>query len=63
MVTGKDQHIFRFAVIDKITVLIDRIGRALIPVTLAGLLERRKNKGTAVISVQIPRMTVTDIGI
>ena len=61
VVAGEDEDILRIIPVNKIDILIDGVGRALIPLGALNLLVRGQDVDTAVVPVQIPRLTVADI--
>src|SRR5699024_10649703 len=61
LVAGEDDDILRIISFNKVNVLIDRVGRTLIPVRSGHLLIRGKDMHTAVETVQIPRLSVSDV--
>ena len=63
MVARKNDNIFRVKLIHKFNILKNCVRRALIPFALFGALIRRQNEHAARISVKIPRVSVTNIGI
>ena len=63
MVAGEHQHVLRVPLSDERNVLIDGVGRALVPFAgLAGLV-RRQNVNAAVGKVKIPRRAGADVGV
>ena len=62
MVTGQDHHIVRIKALDKIDVLIDGIGGALVPAALFVMaFVRRQHLCAAVGFIQTPRLAVTNV--
>ena len=62
MVTGQDHHIVGMESLDKVDILVDGIGRTLIPAALFIVaFIRGEHLGTAVGFVQTPGLTVADI--
>ena len=61
LVAGKDDHILRIISLNKGNVLVNRIGRSLIPIRTACFLIRRQDMNTTVQTVQIPGLSVSDI--
>ena len=61
LVTGQNNNIFRVIPFDKRKVLINRIGRSLIPIRFVRLLIGRKHMHAPIKSVQIPRLSVPHI--
>ena len=63
VVAGEHQHVLRIPLRDEGNVLIDGVGRALVPFAgLAGLV-RRQNVNAAVGKVKIPRRAGADVGV
>ena len=63
VVTGENNEIFRVVVVDKAHVLIDCVCSSLVPGRTACRLIRRKDIRAGVITVEVPRMSVSDISI
>ena len=61
LIAGKDDHILRVVAFDERYVLINCIGRALVPVGTSRLLVRRQDMDAAVEAIQIPGLSVPDI--
>ena len=61
LVTGQDDDILGVIAVNEGQVLIDGVGRALVPVRAGGLLVRRQNVNTAVQAVKVPRLAVADV--
>ena len=61
LVARKNDDILGLIAFDKGNVLINGVGRALIPVAAIGLLIRRQHMYTAVQTVKVPRLAVADI--
>ena len=58
LVAGKDDNILRIVALNKGNVLIDCIGRSLVPVRAGGLLIGRQYMDSAVETIQIPWLSV-----
>ena len=63
MISGKDQNIFRIITFHIAQILINGIRCTCIPLTACTLLIWRKYRNTALISIQIPRNTNSDMRI
>ena len=61
LVAGQDDDVFGIIAVDEADVLIDGVCSALVPVGAVCLLVRRQGVHTAVQTVQIPRLAVTDV--
>ena len=61
LVAGQDNDVLGIIAVDEANVLIDGVCSALVPVGAVCLLVRRQGVHTAVQTVQIPRLTVTDV--
>ena len=62
MVTGEDDHIVGVVPVDKVDILVNGVGRALVPAALLVVaLIRRQNLGTGMGLVQIPGLAVADV--
>ena len=61
LVTGQDDDVLGIIAVDEADVLIDGVCSALVPVGAVCLLVRGQGVHTAVQTVQIPRLTVTDV--
>ena len=61
LVTGQDDHILGIIPVDEGNILIDRVGRALVPVGAGGLLVGRQHMDAAMQAVQVPRLAVADV--
>ena len=61
MVARKHQHILRVIALDKRDVLVDGVGRPLIPIPALAALVRRQHMDTGIDPVQIPRLPRTDV--
>ena len=61
MIAGENQHVVRLIPLDKRNVLIDGIGRALVPFGLLAPRIGRKHLHPAVAAVQAPGLAVADI--
>ena len=61
MVAGEDQHVVRLIAIDEANVLIDGVGRALVPFGVFTLGVGRQDLYAAVRAVQAPRLAVADV--
>ena len=61
LVAGQDDDILGVIAVNEGQVLIDGVGRALVPVRAGGLLVRRQNVNTAVQAVKVPRLAVADV--
>ena len=63
MIARQDQDILRIVALHIIQILVDRVGRARIPLAVSALLVRRKHCHPANIPVKIPWNTDPDMGI
>ena len=61
VVAGEHHYIFRVVLLNKIDVLVNGVGRALIPLGATDGLIRGENMYAAVLAVQIPGLTVAQI--
>ena len=61
LVAGQDDDVLRVIAVDEADVLVDGVCSALVPVGAVCLLVRRQGVHTAVQTVQIPGLTVTDV--
>ncbi len=61
LVTGQDDNILGVIPVNEGQVLVDGVGRALVPVRTGGLLIRGQHMNTAVQTVQVPGLAVADI--
>ena len=61
LVTGQDDDVFGIIAVNEADVLVDGVCSALVPVGAVCLLVRRQGVHTAVQTVQIPGLTVTDV--
>ena len=61
LVTGQDDDVLGIIAVDEADVLVDGVCSALVPVGAVCLLVRGQGVHTAVQTVQIPRLTVTDV--
>ena len=61
VVAGEDEHIVGIIAVDEVEVLVDGIGRALVPVGGLAALIRRQHHDTAAHAVKVPRLAVADI--
>ena len=61
LVAGQDNDVLGIIAVDEANVLIDGVCSAFVPVGAVCLLVRRQGVHTAVQTVQIPRLTVTDV--
>ena len=61
LVTGQDDDILGIIPVNEGNILIDRIGRAFVPVRAGGLLIGRQHMDTAMQAVQVPGLAVADI--
>ena len=61
LVAGQDDDILGVIAVNERQVLIDGVGRALVPVRAGSLLVRRQNVNTAVQAVKVPRLAVADV--
>ena len=63
VVAGEYRHILRVVQIHEADVLIDGVGRPLVPAGAGGALVGRQNVNAAVQPVQLPRLTVADVAV
>ena len=61
LISGKDDDILGIVSLDKGNVLIDCVGRDLVPVGAAGFLVRRQHMYAAVETVKVPGLAVSDV--
>ena len=61
LVAGQDDDILGVIAVNEGQVLIDGVGRALVPVRAGSLLVRRQNVNTAVQAVKVPGLAVADV--
>ena len=61
LVAGKDDDVLRVIPLNEWDVLVNRIGRTLVPVRARGFLVGRKHVNPAVQAVQVPGLAVADI--
>ena len=61
LISGKDDHVLRIIALNECNVLINRIGRAFIPVGTGCLLIGRQHMNSSVKAVQVPGLSISDI--
>ena len=61
MVARKDKDVFRIIALDKIDVLINCVGRSLIPICAACVLIRGKDVNAARLTVEIPVLSASNV--
>ena len=63
MVAGEDQHVIRMEGLHIVQILVNGVGRACVPLTVAALLIRRQDRHASDIPVQIPGNPDSDMAV
>src|SRR5699024_2806612 len=61
LVAGQDDDVFGVIAVNERDILVDRVGRAFVPVGAGGLLVGRQHVYAAVQAVQVPGLAVADV--